>query len=180
MKKTNVLILFISVAIMIVGCSNKKSNVDDGNSNQRNVNNEYLKLGEISLVKSGAGDYEITPTNTEIFKERDGEEVPDDSEVFVLIDYTIKNVGKDSFLEKDILESYMSLAVKEGYLYDEVSSFLDYGFVDEIVGEIGPGETYESQFLFVIAESPQYILTHQSYRSDTDDTEWLFTVNKSK
>lgn len=60
--------------------------------------------------------------------------------------------------------------IEEGYLYEEVT-FRDYEFVNKIDGEIRAGELYESQFLFVIQESLEYILTHQSYLSDT---EWFF------
>src|SRR5699024_4903749 len=72
---------------------NEDSNGDE--SNHDDVNSEVMNLGETGYVDDGISQYEITPKSFEVFKERNGISVNNDDEVFVLIDYTIKNISDE-------------------------------------------------------------------------------------
>lgn len=189
MRKVGFLILMLVAMLTVVSCAdNKKANntKDDTtnnqaeenngekeNNNQSNLDQEIMKLGETGLVKDGVGEYEITLKSVEVFEERNGEAAPYDDEAFMLIDYTIKNVGEESFPERDILGAGLILYDKEENTFEELT-YHEYDFVDEITEEIEPGESYDSQFIFLITESPEYMLQFGSFGS-VGETEWVFT-----
>src|SRR5690625_2277266 len=117
------LVIFSSLLILSAcGTSNETSedeetNINEAIENEENneenessedidrdkVNSEAMKLGDTGFIDDGINQYEITPTSVEIFKERNGTSVNNDDEVFVLIDYTVKNISEEGFEEEDIL-----------------------------------------------------------------------------
>lgn len=201
MKKVSIFILVLVAMLVVAGCANDKennnntnhnindnitnqqneNNNDDNDTNQANTNSGVMKLGETGLVDDEIGQYEITPTSFEIFKERDGISAYNDDEVFVLIDYTVKNISDEAFDEEDILGIRLLLKNSQG---DEVSeiTYYDYEFVDTITESIEPGQSYDSQLLFEVPESEasEYTLHFGSYSADVEDAEWLFTESEAK
>src|SRR5690625_4401517 len=79
----------------------EESDVEE--NDQDNANSDVMKLGDTGFIDDGINQYEITPTSVEMFTERDGIIPNNDDEVFVLIDYTVKNIGEEGFEEEDIL-----------------------------------------------------------------------------
>lgn len=195
MKKISFLILLLLAMITVVGCSdNNDSNntKDDAGNNQMeedvvekedtdqsDVNQGLMSLGETGLVDDELGQYEITPSSVEIFKDRDGMTPNNDDEVFVLIDYTVENIGEKAFEEESILGIRLLLKNKEGGEFTEIS-YYDYEFVDNITESIEPGKTYDSQLLFSITESSEYILHFGSSSAEIEDAEWSFTESEAK
>ncbi len=201
MKKVRLLILVVMAMIAIVGCSNNKDvnnntdgdvnnnsnnnqqveNNDQNGADQAKMNNGVMKLGETGLVEDEIGRYEITPKSFEIFRERDGISAYNDDELFVLIDYTVKNLSEEAFEEEDILGIRLLLKNSQG---DEVTeiTYYDYDFVDKITETIEPGKSYDSQLLFEISESEasEYSLHFGSYSTEVEDAEWLFTESEAK
>jgi hypothetical protein len=163
-----------------VNGENEESNIDE--IDRGKMNSEVMKLGETGLVDNGISRYEITPKSFEIFRERDGITPYNDDEVFVLIDYTIKNVDEEAFKEEDILiGAGLFLKNSQG---DEVTeiTYYDYDFVDKITESIEPGQSYDSQLLFQVSESEasEYTLNIESYSPDVEDAEWFFTESEAK
>lgn len=197
MKKVSLFILVLVAMIAIAGCSNNndgKNNLDrDTNNNQNEENNDQgdtdqtkansgvMILGDTGLVDDEIGQYEITPTSFEIFRERDGISAYNDDEVFVLIDYTVKNISDEAFEEEDILGIRLLLKNSQGNEVSEIT-YYDYEFVDQITETIEPGKSYDSQLLFEISESEssEYTLHFGSSAVDVEDSEWFFTESEAK
>ena len=149
---------------------------------QDEVSNGVMKLGDTGFVDDGISQYEITPMSFEIFKERNGTSVNNDDEVFVLIDYTVKNISEEGFEEEDILTGAgLSLKNSQGNIATEIT-YYDYDFVDKITETIEPEKSYDSQLLFEVpvSESSEYTLHYESYPADVEDAEWFFTEDEAK
>lgn len=196
-------ILLLMAAMFLVACSNetvtedkeasateqleKEVDEEDGENNvdkidQDKVNSGVMKLGDTGFVDDGINRYEITPMSFEIFKERSGISVNNDDEVFVLIDYTVKNMSEESFEEEDILMgSGLLLKNSQGNIATEIT-YYDYDFVDKITETIEPEESYDSQLLFEVpvSESSEYTLHYESYPEDVEDADWVFTEDEAK
>jgi len=146
------------------------------------MNGGVMKLGETGFVDDGISRYEITPKSFEIFKERNGISVNNDDEVFILIDYTIKNISEEEFEEEDILiGAGLLLKNSQGNIATEIT-YYDYDFVDKITETIEPEKSYDSQLLFEVpvSESSEYTLHYESYPADVKDAEWIFTEDEAK
>lgn len=197
MKKVSFLILLLLAMITVVSCSNndeENNTKEDTNNNQveessgekedtdqSDVNQGVMSLGETGYVDDEIGQYEVTPNSFEFFKERDGETPMNESQVFVLIDYTVKILSDEGFSEDDLLGIRLLLQNTEGDEVSEISNY-SYEFVDYISGDIEPGESYDSQMLFEIkeSESSEYILHFGSPSSKIEDAEWSFTESEAK
>lgn len=152
------------------------------NINRDKVSNGVMKLGDTGFVDDGISQYEITPKSFEVFKERNGTSVNNDDEVFVLIDYTVKNISDEGFEEEDILTGAgLSLKNSQGNIATEIT-YYDYDFVDKITETIEPEKSYDSQLLFEVpvSESSEYTLHYESYPADVEDAEWVFTEDEAK
>src|SRR5699024_10472520 len=156
---------------------NEKNNEESDNSeaiDQVKMNSGVMKLGETGFVDDGIYKYEITPKSFEIFKERNGTSVSNDDEVYVLIDYTVKNISEEGFEEEDILTGAgLSLKNSQGNIATEIT-YYDFDFVDKITETIEPEKSYDSQLLFEVpvSESSEYTLHYESYPADLEDAEW--------
>lgn len=193
MKRLGFLIILLVAILTIVGCnSDNGETVDENNVNnednseesndagQTNSEDGYMKIGETGHVKNELGEFEVTPTGVEIFKERDGFTPMNDDEVFVLIDYTVKNIGENSLEEDDVLAHGIHLEnSQENRAFED--RFYEYDFVDGITEDIEPGETTEGQMIFAPPESEtsEYILHLSSSLGDTEDSNWLFTESEA-
>lgn len=196
------LVIFSSLLILSAcGTSNETSedeetNINEAVENEENneesessedidrdkVNSEAMKLGVTGFIDDGINRYEITPKSFEIFKERNGTSVNNDDEVFVLIDYTVKNISEEGFEEEDILTGAgLSLKNSQGNIATEIT-YYDYDFVDKITETIEPEKSYDSQLLFEVpvSESSEYTLHYESYPADVEDAEWVFTEDEAK
>src|SRR5699024_12766780 len=71
---------------------NEENEEDSGEGEQGNVNGKVMKLGDTSYVDSGFYQYEITTTSVELFSDRDGITHSHDDVLFVLIDYSVRNL----------------------------------------------------------------------------------------
>lgn len=199
MKQVRLFVFVLIAMIIVVGCSNDKdgNNNTDGNENnntnnhqqvenndqneedQTSANSGVMKLGETGLVDDEIGRYEITPKSVEIFKERDGITPYNDDEVFVLIDYTVKNIGEEAFEEDDILGIRLLLENEQGNRVDE-KRYYEFDFVSKITETIEPGESYDGQMLFDPPESSEYTLHFGSYSAEVEDAAWFFTESEAK
>lgn len=190
MKRVSILIMLLVAMVAIVGCGNDKDDTNnnqvEGNNeekedaNQSNLNQGVMELRETGLVDDELGQYEIRPNSVEIFEERDGIKPNNDDEVFVLIDYTVENIGEKAFEEEDILGIRLLLKNTQGDEFTEIS-YYDYEFVDNITESIEPGKAYDSQLLFGITKSEsEYILHFGSHSAGMEDAEWSFTESEAK
>lgn len=162
--------------------NNEENEESEGNgTDSDNLNEEVMELGETGFVDDEIGQYEITPKSVEIFKERDGITPYNDDEVFVLIDYTVKNLGEEPIEAEDVLGFRSLLENAQGNRVDEKRSY-DFDFVDKATGTIAPGESYEGQMFFDPPESEtdEYTLQFGSSAADVEDAEWFFTASEAK
>jgi len=191
MKKVSILIVLLAALLTIVGCSSDDENnsnnntdsseEDNGNNNDKDQstgNDGYQELGEMGYATDAAGEIEFTPTEVEVFKSRDGETPFNDDEVFVVIDYTLKNVG-DKPYEEGFISSTGTVELEnsqENKAWED--SAYEFEFVDSLEKDVEPGETVEAQLVFIISESEtsEYILTLKTTFDDTEDTKWLFNA----
>lgn len=160
---------------------NAENNEDFNEIDRDNMNGEVMKLGETGFVDDEIGQYEITPKSVEIFKERDGVTPYNDDEVFVLIDYTVENVGEEPIEAEDVLGFRLLLENAQGNRVDEKRSY-DFDFFDKATGTIAPGESYEGQMFFDPPESEtdEYTLHFGSSAADVEDAEWFFAESEAK
>ena len=193
MKRLGFLIILLVATLIVVGCnSDKKETVKENNVNDENGSEEnkdvdqtkgkdgYMKIGETGHVWNELGEFELTPTDVQIFRERDGVTPMNDDEVFVLIDYTVKNIGEHSLEEDDILAHGIHLEnSQENRAFED--RFYEYEFVDGITEEIEPGETAKGQMIFAPPESEtsEYILHLSTTLGDTEDSNWIFTESEA-
>lgn len=165
-----------------VDSENTENNEDSNEIDRDKVNSGVMKLGDTGFVDDGINRYEITPMSFEIFKERNGISVNNDDEVFVLIDYTVKNISEEGFEEEDILiGAGLLLKNSQGNIATEIT-YYDYDFVDKITETIEPEKSYDSQLLFEVpvSESSEYTLHYESHSVDVEDAEWVFTEDEAK
>lgn len=160
--------------------NNEKNNETSENDDESNNNNEedtvMLKIGETGDMKTTVAEYEMTPTNVEVFDERDGEKPTNEGDVFVLIDFTLKNTDTEAIDPEDIIDLGVIL---EG---DEFTSDnywgMDYDFVEELEEEIEPEEEVTGQLLFELDPSDSYEL-HFDGGLVAEDIRYIWEIDKS-
>src|SRR5690625_4865226 len=193
MKRLGFLIILLVATLIVVGCNSDKegtvdeSNVKDEDGSEENTDVDeiknkdgYMKIGETGHVWNELGEFELTPTDVQIFKEKDEVTPMNDDEVFVLIDYTVKNIGEHSLEEDDVLAHGIHLEnSQEDRAFED--RYYEYDFVNGITEDIEPGETAEGQMIFAPPESEtsEYILHLSSSLGDTEDSNWLFTESEA-
>lgn len=189
------LLIIFSALLILSACGTSKDeevvvdeteeiNDENGESNgeeidRDKVNSEVMNLGETGFVDDEIGQYEITPKSIEIFKERDGITPYNDDEVFVLIDYTVKNVGEEALEVEHVPGIRLLLENKQGNRVDEKRSY-GFDFIEETTEVIEPGESSDGQMFFDPPESSEYILHFGSSSADVEDAEWFFTESEIK
>src|SRR5699024_11874679 len=95
-------ILLIVLSVLLAACS---SSSDDTNSeNDKNNNDEelVLTLGETGTIKDTLGEYAVTIESAEAHDTFDGIEPEREEFQFVLINFTVENVGETE-LEGDAI-----------------------------------------------------------------------------
>lgn len=184
MKKFNILMIFIAITLIVVGCSNGNndgndtSNDKDGSTNQTDDskrNQGTMKLGEAGLIHDAVGKFEITPNSVEVFSERD-EITPHIDDSFVLVNFTITNVSDDPIEGDQTLGTRLILENKEGRKSDEKSDPVNgFDFVDRLDKVVEPGESHDAQMIFEIDATDEYTLHYGSGSGSIEDAEWKFT-----
>lgn len=173
MKRYSLISLVIIAMLAIAGCGNKDNGNDDvTNDNSANAsandseNNsadnadsiEYgdeqvLQLGETGTIKDTTGDYEVTPMSFVVTEEWENQTPKIDGDVFLIIDVSIKNIG-ESVLNGEQLRKVDAIGGDETTV--DNSALFDY--VDQLEGELQPGEIMEGQFAFALPPTDTYHL----------------------
>jgi len=186
MKRIGFIVLIVLSIILVVGCSTDNTNdaenevgnnsTDNDESNDNEEDAVMLEIGETGDMKTTVAEYEMTPTNVEVFDERDGEKPTNEGDVFVLIDFTLKNTDTESVDPEDIIDLGVVL---EG---DEFTSDnywgMDYDFVEELEEEIEPGEEVTGQLLFELDPSDSYEL-HFDWGLAAEDIRYIWEIDEN-
>ncbi|WP_058305884.1 DUF4352 domain-containing protein [Gracilibacillus massiliensis] len=147
--------------------ANEESSKEEKGSTTNNE--DFLSLGETGTVESNVGDYEVTVNSFEFIEEFD-ENTPM-LKYFVLVDYTVKNIGEDPIVGEDIYRTEIiddQEYVEENYYFESIN---------QLKGEIAPGESVEAELLFDSEESEHYQLVF-NYASSATTLTWEFNSNE--
>ncbi|WP_163583268.1 DUF4352 domain-containing protein [Gracilibacillus saliphilus] len=200
MKKIQLSIIILLLAILVIGCNNgdqsteetdktvneetgKSNSIDDNevsdnendpNSNDGNEKNtddgEFLSIGETGVVESVVGDYEITVNAFEYLDKMEGESSMLD--FYILIDYTVKNIGDEVIKAEDIygadLFDDQELSEGNSYYYDSVNM---------LEGNIEVNETVDGELLFHAEESKYYDLVFNFGALESNATRLTWRLN---
>ncbi len=146
---------------------------DEQNSSDQSNNGDVLSLGETGKIESNFGDYEITVNSFKTQKEFNGEELTAD--FFLLVDFTVKNVGSEPLNGEDVYwaELFDDQENMEG------NQFFD--SVEQLTGEIAPGETANGQFVFNAYESEFYqlVFNYGALEEMATSLTWEFTPDEA-
>ncbi|WP_440896935.1 DUF4352 domain-containing protein [Amphibacillus sp. Q70] len=200
MKKTlRFLLVSLAILLVVTGCNNEAPEEDDieddniealaddettddegesdGESDQSAAdeasNGEVLSLGETGVMMTNLGDYEVTPTAFRYASEM-GEDDPKkepSSDTFVIIDFTITNIGDEIIDTESIV--FASILEVTGQGGD--SAYEGFESIDNFADEIDTDETVEGQMIFDSALSEEYELSFGSaYIDSMSNTErWI-------
>jgi|SRR5690625_4005449 len=166
MKKSSLIGLLMIVMLVIAGCgsndatNNNRANANDSENNSANDadsieygDEQVLQLGETGTIKDTTGDYEVTPMSFVITEEWENQTPKIDGDVFLIIDVSIKNIG-ESVLNGEQLRKVDAIGGDETTV--DNSALFDY--VDQLEGELQPGEIMEGQFAFALPPTDTYQL----------------------
>ena len=175
MKKSSLIGLLMIVMLAIAGCgSSDNENNNETNDNSTNANasandngnnsnddvdsnedgdHQILQLGETGTIKDTTGDYEVTPMSFVVTDEWENQTPKIDGDVFLIIDVSIKNIG-ESVLNGEQLRKVDAIGGDETTV--DNSALFDY--VDQLEGELQPGEIMEGQFAFALPPTDTYQL----------------------
>lgn len=179
-RKQKVALLFSTVLMLmfLVACgndSNNENNTANDNNNTSNNEGEILSLGESGVVKGVLGEFEVTIDSFEIHETYDGEDTGYEDLMFVLVNFTVKNVGETVLNGEDIARPTL---LSE----DEHRATNDFSVkVNRLDEEIQPGEESSGQMIFRSPDSDIYRLAF-GYNMATIDNEvtWEFSKSESK
>ncbi|WP_058305886.1 DUF4352 domain-containing protein [Gracilibacillus massiliensis] len=210
MSKLKLIIMTLLIAILLIACSSDDGNgtepeendpdteeenngnteendADDVTDNESsdsdvsdtenegestNDNGKVLSLGETGTIESNVGDYEVTVHSFEFVDEADGNTARLD--YFVLVDYTVKNIGDTSINGEDIYRTDIidDQDLTEGNLYFES--------INQLEGEIAPGESVDAELLFDSEESEHYqlVFNYASLEENATTLTWEFSSDE--
>ncbi|WP_440896933.1 DUF4352 domain-containing protein [Amphibacillus sp. Q70] len=194
MIKKMLKLIFVSITVLLVisACSNSNDAPDDEVANDENEtelddegasddqsssaaapSGEVLSLGETGVMMTNLGDYEVTPTAFRYASEM-GEDDPKkepSSDTFVIIDFTITNIGDEIIDTESIV--FASILEVTGQGGD--SAYEGFESIDNFADEIDTDETVEGQMIFDSALSEEYELSFgAAYPDSLSNTErWI-------
>lgn len=203
MKKMFKLLMLSLVALLvIVACNNdtpEEDDVadngveapdDDGTNDDENASDEedvadedsdlsgdLLSLGEIGLLETALGDYEVTPTSIRLLEEVGVEQPYNDT--FIVMDLTITNVGDEAIVSQDIITARLGSAIGDR---GSVSNFDDFEEIDNFEGEIAPGETMTGEIIFDFVLDDSYELSFGAVYLDSlsNEVRWVFDTDEAE
>src|SRR5690625_2983185 len=170
MKKSSLIGLLMIVMLALAGCgssdneNNNETNAnasmnDNGNNSSDDVesnengDHQILQLGETGTIKDTTGEYEVTPTSFQVVKEWEGEVPNNDDLTFLVVDVTIKNIG-ESVLNGEELRKVDAIGGKD--LTFSNNQLIDK--INELEGELQPGEKMVGQLAFALVPTDTYQL----------------------
>jgi len=170
MKRYSLICLLIIAILAIAGCgssdneNNNETNAnasmnDNGNNSSDDVesnengDHQILQLGETGTIKDTTGEYEVTPTSFQVVKEWEGEVPNNDDLTFLVVDVTIKNIG-ESVLNGEELRKVDAIGGKD--LTFSNNQLIDK--INELEGELQPGEKMVGQLAFALVPTDTYQL----------------------
>ncbi|WP_017471224.1 DUF4352 domain-containing protein [Amphibacillus jilinensis] len=197
MKKLVVLLLSLSVLIVVVACGNQSGEQDeettdeaaeqqednddqgasedmenDSDSTEAGSDGEYLRLGETGVMETILGDYEVTPTSVRYVAEmtEDDPIVNPNSDTFIVIDTIITNIGDEPMNADDAISQARLHNMRGG----GTGRYKDFVSIDNIEGELAPGESIEGEILFDLGFEEEYDLSFGStaLESASNVQEW--------
>ena len=179
--KIALLLIAVSTLIFLGACgnnSNKDSNNDgesnDGNSSATEQNSD-LGLGDTALIESVLGDFEVTIESFEIHETLNGEKSEYDDHVFMIVDFTVNNVG-DEILKGDEI-SRPTLFTEEG---DRSSNLRSEESINHLKEELQAGEEDSGQMIFQTYDSNNFEINFgYGMTLKTDDVIWKISRNES-
>lgn len=179
-----VLLLTTVLALILLGACGNDSNKGNNNNKENNNNNNSsdteqktdLNLGDSSVVESILGDFEVTIESFEIHETFNGEEAEYEDHIFMIVDFSVKNVG-DEVLKGDEI-SRPTLFTDEG---DRSSNLRSEESVDHLKEELQPGEEDSGQMIFQTYDSENFEINFgYGMTLKTDDVVWKFSRSEAK
>lgn len=133
---------------------NDESNADgpDGPQEITEEDQEDLEIGDTGKVSTTIGDFEITVKDVTLMSKLDGEESELDK--LLLLDINLKNTSEWPFEMKDMLYSTEVKEDLEGSGWHNGAEFFE--SVDELEGDLAPGEDMDGQFITDVYDSDVY------------------------
>ena len=205
MKKTLSLVsLCLIIILAIVGCTNNtpadedidnpiEENLDDNEgenedsspddneednsvSESPSASGDLLSLGETGVMETAIGNFEVTPTSVRFLSEVGGEKPF--SEVFVVIDLTIKNVDTDTIISEDIISARLHSLDDSG----STTNFDDFEEINNFEGEIEPGKTMSGEAIFDFRKLEGYQLSFGAAYLDSlsNEVRWEFDAEEAE
>ncbi|GAQ19903.1 ABC transporter substrate-binding protein [Oceanobacillus picturae] len=182
--KKSLVVLLVLIALIISACSEKdttnkeeEQNLDEsmeGNSDEEQEVEEEdsdssenegggfetqtedqldLTIGDTGRFDTDLTTFEITLNDAEIIEgELDGVESQYDN--LILLDITLKNTGEEVHPVQDLMYGFEVTDYLEGTGVQNAAEFFD--SVDEMSGELAPGEEISGQFITDIYEAEEY------------------------
>ncbi len=145
---------------------------DDLDSTETGSDGEYLRLGETGVMETIIGDYEVTPTSVRFVAEmtEDDPYITPGGDTFIIIDAKITNIG-DEPMNADDAVSQARLRDMDG---GGTGSHRGNVSIDNIEGELAPGESMEGEILFDLIFDEEYELSFGStaLESASNVQEW--------
>ncbi len=118
------------------------------------------------------GDYEVTPTSVRYVAEmtEDDPYITPGSDTFIIIDTTITNIGDEPMDADDAVSQARLDNVRGGGR----APYTDFVSIDNIEGELAPGESIEGEMLFELGFEEEYKLSFGStaLESASNVQEW--------
>lgn len=155
-----------------------KEEVNDNESGDSEWGEDQLdlKIGDTGTVNNNFTSYEVTVNSVE-YMDKIGDELPQNDR-FVLVELTIKNLGKDSYSAEDILSS-ANLTESPGT--SGTWPIIMEGIAEEWPGELSTNESQTGVLLFDISNSDEYALQlGTSHKSLSNEVRILFTDADAK
>ncbi len=145
---------------------------DDLDSNETVADGEYLRLGETGVMETIIGDYEVTPTSVRYVSEMtEGDPIVNpNSDTFIVIDTMITNIGDEPMNADDAISQARLRNMRGG----GTGRYKDFVSIDNIEGELAPGESIEGEMLFDLGFEEEYELSFGSIalESASNVQEW--------
>lgn len=190
MKRFGFIALLIIAMLAVAGCGNNNdTNNGETNNNANDNQNEaeenssaadgedqVLQLGETGTIKSTIGEYEVTPTSFVVADEWEGETPRIDGDVYVIIDIIITNIG-DTVLEGKDLRKVDAIGGND--IVSSNNALSDK--INELEGELQPGEEMEGQLAFGLIPTNTYKLVFGMHLgSVSNEITWELDADKAE
>ncbi|WP_339228215.1 DUF4352 domain-containing protein [Oceanobacillus sp. FSL K6-2867] len=125
---------------------------NSGGFNTGTEDQEDLSIGDTGKFDSDLTTYEITLDEAQVLDELDGNTSQLDA--YILLDITVKNTGDDAQSVQDLLYGLEVTDNLEMTGYQNYAESFD--SVEEMTGELAPGEEVSGQFVTEIYEGENY------------------------